>query len=208
MYTADTDNLSHGKLVGQQQRNSTASCNGLTNRYHKTNGYCHDHTKFGFSSHPNKYVYVSSEKTAKSPVTKPPVQLKSNEIQNRPIKKFTRSRNDVFRFTSVPKQPVATTCNLVTKINSMSVKGSCKNTEAATVKATSNIKHKLKCVCHCLLVFCNLFHTVRKEITQLFHLEVNSSGLVKITLILLYDQQLLVLKQQLFILNYKYIIHP
>lgn len=146
--TTDTANASHGKPFSQYQGNSTALSNGLTNRYNKQNGYLNNRTKFNSSSRSSKYVYISNssdmEKTAKPPVSKLPVQLKNNE--SKPTTKFTGSRNDVFRFTSVPK----VTSNLTTKNNTTAVQRSCKKStqlEATATIATSNIDHhKLKYV--------------------------------------------------------------
>ena len=141
VHKAPTANPSNAKLVPRHQYNSPApSINGSTNRYHKL----HNHTKFGS----NKYVFIndSKDKQSKPAVSKLPVQPKNSDIQCTPTKKFTGSRNDVFRFTAVPK-PTSTTCTLVMK-NSATVQESCKKNqpETAATTATTNIHHKLKCV--------------------------------------------------------------
>ena len=136
-------NPSSAKLVPQHQYNSAAPTNGSTNRYHKPNSHFHNHTKFGS----NKYVFIDHSKQSKPAVSKLPVQPKNNDIQHISTKKFTGSRNDVFRFTAVPK-PVSTTCTVVMK-NSTTVQELCKKTnqpETVAKTATTNIHHKLKCV--------------------------------------------------------------
>ena len=145
--TAHTANPSHAKLVSKHQYSSAAHTNGLTNRYHKPNDHFHNHTKFGHNRGPNKYVFINNDKEKQSkPAVIQPSQHKSNDIRHT-SKKFTGSRNDVFRFTAVPK-PVSTTCNLATK-SSTTVQEPCKKTTPETVATTaaSNIhQHKLKYV--------------------------------------------------------------
>ena len=119
VYVNHTTNSNHVKLINQHQKYSAAPYNGLTSQYHKPNHpsrHPYSHTKFVSGSRSNKYVFVSNsidKKTIAKPptVSKLPVQHTNNAIQCRPTKKFTGSRNDVFRFTSVPK-PVDSTANI------------------------------------------------------------------------------------------------
>lgn len=90
------------------------------------------------------YINDSSDKKkatkpAVPTITKYPV---TNKMQCKSATKFTGSRNDVFRFTSVPK-PVNTTCNLLTK-NSVTVQKSHKETtqpETIVAITTGNLHH-------------------------------------------------------------------
>ena len=113
-----TSNQSKGKLVNNHHYDSAVPTNGLINQHHRANTHFHSHSSFEPGSRPNKYVFINKssdkEKPTKPAVNKLPVQHKSKEtqhgIQDTSARKLTRSLNNVFRFTAVPK-PVNKTCD-------------------------------------------------------------------------------------------------
>ena len=167
-YAAHTTTSSHVKLINQHQNYSAAPSNGLTSQYHKLNHpsrHLYGHTKFGTGSRPNKYVFVSNssdkETMAKPTVSKLPIHPTTSAIQSKKIstapihpttsaiqsKKIT-GRNDVFRFTSVPKPVNNKASSLVAK-SSKVVQECCKKTnqpESINAIATSrrSVVHQQK----------------------------------------------------------------
>lgn len=83
--------------------------------------------------------------------SKPPVQLTNDKTQRKPTKKFTGSRNDVFRFTSQESQPKPVNdaaFNLSPKNNPTVLQESCKKAESTAVIANSNVKLKYVDICY------------------------------------------------------------
>ena len=192
VYTAHTTMSSHVKLINQHQNYSAAPLNGLTSQHHKLNHptrHLYSHAKFGAGSRPNKYVFVSNstdkEIMAKPTVSKLPIQPTSSAIQSKKIptvpvhptssplqsKKITGSRNDVFRFTSVPKPVSNKASSLVTKSSDMVQECHKKTNQPKSINAIAtgrpNIMHqqKLKYVYNnCPLICCNMFlYSKRKK---------------------------------------------